>query len=45
MAVKAKTGAARIDHQPGPPKLTRQGQGKRSKPRGARKLLRGQGKG
>ena len=44
MAVRAKTGTGRIEHQAGKPKLTRQGQGKRSKPRGARKLLRGQGK-
>lgn len=44
MAVKAKTGTGRIEHQAGKPKLTRQGQGKRSKPRGTRKLLRGQGK-
>jgi hypothetical protein len=29
----------------GPPKRTRQGNGVRSKPRGTRKLLRGQGKG
>jgi hypothetical protein len=43
MAVKAKTGAARVDHQPGKPKLTRQGQGKRSKPSHGRKKLRGQG--
>ena len=44
MAVKAKTGAARVDHQPGKPKLTRQGQGKRSKPSHGRKKLRGQGR-
>jgi len=44
MAVKAKTGTGRIEHQAGKPKLTRQGQGKRSKPHGTRKLLRGQGK-
>ena len=44
MAVKAKTGAARVDHQPGKPKLTRQGQGKRSKPNHRRKKLRGQGR-
>lgn len=29
MAVKAKTGAARVDHQVGKRKLTRQGQGRR----------------
>ena len=45
MAVRSKTGAARIEHQPGPPKLTRQGSGARSKPSHGRKLLRGQGKG
>jgi hypothetical protein len=45
MAVKAKTGAARIDHQPGPPKRVRQGQGQHSKPNHGRKQLRGQGKG
>jgi hypothetical protein len=45
MAVKAKTGAARIEHSPSPPKSTRQGNGARSKPSHGRKLLRGQGKG
>lgn len=44
MAVKSKTGTARIEHQAGKPKLTRQGNGKRSKPRGTRKLLKGQGR-
>ena len=44
MAVRAKTGTARIEHQAGKPKLTRQGNGKRSKPRGTRKLRRGQGR-
>lgn len=44
MAVRAKTGTGRIEHQAGKPKLTRQGQGKRSKPSHGRKLLRGQGK-
>jgi hypothetical protein len=44
MAVKAKTGTGRIEHQAGKPKLTRQGQGKRSKPSHGRKLLRGQGR-
>jgi hypothetical protein len=44
MAVKAKTGAARVDHQAGKPKLTRQGQGARSKPNHGRKKLRGQGR-
>ena len=44
MAVKSKTGTARIEHQAGKPKLTRQGNGKRSKPRGSRKLRKGQGR-
>ena len=45
MAVKSKTGVARIDHQPGPPKTTSQGQGQRSRPRRrGRKKLRGQGR-
>jgi len=44
MAVKAKTGTARIEHQAGKPKLTRQGQGKRSKPNHGRKKTRGQGR-
>jgi hypothetical protein len=44
MAVKAKTGTGRLDHQAGKPKLTRQGQGKRSKPNHGRKILRGQGR-
>jgi len=44
MAVRAKGGTGRIEHQAGKPKLTRQGNGKRSKPRGTRKLRRGQGR-
>ena len=45
MAVKSKTGAARIEHQPGPPKTTRQGYGQQSRPRRrGRKPLRGQGR-
>ncbi len=44
MTVKAKTGTGRLEHQSGKPKLTRQGNGKRSKPRGTRKLRRGQGR-
>jgi hypothetical protein len=44
MAVRAKTGTGKLEHQPGKPKLTRQGNGKRSKPRGTRKLRRGQGR-
>ena len=44
MAVRSKTGTGALQHQAGKPKLTRQGQGRRSKPRGNRKLLRGQGR-
>jgi hypothetical protein len=44
MAVRSKTGTGVILHQPGKPKLTRQGQGKRSKPSHGRKKLRGQGR-
>ena len=45
MAVKSKTGTARIDHQPGPPKTTSIGYGQRSRPRRrGRKPLRGQGR-
>jgi hypothetical protein len=45
MAVKSKQGAARVEHKSGAPKLTHQGQGRRSKPNHGRKKLRGQGKG
>jgi hypothetical protein len=44
MATKSKTGTARIEHTPGKPKLTRQGQGKRSKPNHNRKKRIGQGR-
>lgn len=45
MAVKAKTGAAGIDHQPGRPKTTSQGYGQNSRPaRRGKKKLRGQGR-
>jgi hypothetical protein len=45
MTVKAKVGTARIDHQPGPPKTTRQGFGQHSRPqRRGKKRLRGQGR-
>lgn len=44
MAVKSKTGTARVQHVPGPPKKTRQGQGMRSLPNHNRKQKRGQGK-
>ncbi len=45
MAMKSKTGTASLQHQPGKPKLTAQGNGKRSKPSHGRKKLRGQGRG
>jgi hypothetical protein len=38
MAVRSKTGTAPLQHQPGKPKLTRQGNGARSKPSHGRKL-------
>ena len=41
---KAKTGLSGTLIQPSPPKKTRQGQGQHSKPRGTRKMLRGQGR-
>ena len=44
MAVKSKTGTAKLEHQAGKPKLTRQGNGTRSKPSHGRKKLRGQGR-
>ena len=44
MATKSKTALGRIEHQPGPPKKTRQGQGQRSLPSHGRKKLRGQGR-
>ena len=45
MVVRSKTGTARIEHQPGPPKTTRQGYGQQSRPRRrGRKPLRGQGR-
>jgi hypothetical protein len=45
MAVRSKTGSARIDHQPGPPKTTSIGYGARSRPRRrGKKPLRGQGR-
>jgi hypothetical protein len=49
MAVKSKTGTARIEHQPGPPKRTRQGRslhthlGATSR-NGRRKRYKGQGR-
>jgi len=45
MAVRSKIGvSAQKLKKPTKPKLTRQGQGKNSKPSHGRKLLRGQGK-
>jgi hypothetical protein len=44
MAVRSKTGTASIDRPQSKPKLTRQGQGKRSKPSHGRKLRIGQGR-
>jgi hypothetical protein len=45
MVVKAKTGTARIDHQPGPPKTTSIGYGQNSRPRRrGKKPRRGQGR-
>jgi hypothetical protein len=45
MAVKAKTGTGRLDHQAGRPKTTKQGYGQHSRPRrrGKKKLV-GQGR-
>jgi hypothetical protein len=50
VAVKAKTGTARIDHQAGPPKRTRQGRSLRTKLSGTsrnpqrKRRYRGQGR-
>ena len=45
MAVRSKTGTAKIEHQPGPRKTTRQGFGQHSRPRRrGRKPLKGQGR-
>jgi hypothetical protein len=44
MAVRSKTGTGAVLHQPSKPKLTRQGQGLRSKPNHGRKKTRGQGR-
>ena len=45
MAVRAKTGTARIEHQPGKPKTTRDGYGQNSRPRRRGKKKRvGQGR-
>jgi hypothetical protein len=45
MAVKSKVGVAKVQHVPGKPKRTRQGQGQNSLPSHGRKKMRGQGKG
>ena len=47
MTVKSKggSGALKREHQAGSPKLTKQGDGKHSKPSHGRKLSRGQGRG
>jgi hypothetical protein len=50
MAVRAKAGAARIEHQPGPPKKTRQGASLHTNlaatsRNGRKRRYRGQGKG
>ena len=47
MAVKSKggSGALKREHQAAAPKLTKQGDGKHSKPNHGRKLSRGQGHG
>jgi hypothetical protein len=45
MAVKAKAGLSGTIRKEPVPKLTRQGNGTRSKPSHGRKLRRGQGKG
>jgi hypothetical protein len=45
MAIKSKVGTARIEHVPGKPKMTTQGNGQNSRPKARRKLLRKQGKG
>jgi hypothetical protein len=50
MAVKSKTGTARVDHQAGPPKRTRQGRSLRTKLSGTsrnpqqKRRYRGQGR-
>jgi hypothetical protein len=43
MAVRSKTGTAALERKARRPKLTRQGQGKRSKPNHGRKKRIGQG--
>ena len=43
MAVRSKQGVARLNHVPGPPKKSKQGQGRNSLPNHNRKQKRGQG--
>lgn len=43
MAAKAKAGVSKTNYKQNKPKRTRQGEGTNSKPRGTRKLSRGQG--
>lgn len=50
MTVRSKAGVARVEHQPGPPKKTRQGRSLHtslaaSSRNGRRKRYRGQGRG
>jgi hypothetical protein len=42
--MKSRTALGRLEHIESKPKKTRQGNSKRSRPRGTRKLLRGQGR-
>lgn len=44
MAVKSKTALGRVEHKPGKPKRTHQGQGQHSKANHGRKKTRGQGR-
>lgn len=46
MAVRSKTGVAKVEFKAGPPKTTAQGMGQHSRPRRrGKKAMRGQGKG
>jgi len=45
MAAKSKTALGRIEHKPGKPKKSHQGNGQNSLPRKNKKKYRGQGKG
>jgi hypothetical protein len=44
MVAKSKTALGRVEHTPGKPKRSRQGQGRNSKPNHNRKKMRGQGR-